>query len=470
MRVAKSNQLRRLLQTQDVVLSVLALALAIDIAWIAGFMTLDDVANHLKLLPLAACFGIVASITYYPRLHRQTALRFFSYALRYAAITVVGFALIALLASIDWINRSVIVSYFACLTPMIFINRIFLRWWYLEGRQEHRANYLKVVVIGTGPRARKLIDTYRKHVDWSIEVVACVDPQARGKNHSLDDDIRVINGFEHFHHLLASEIVDEVVVCLPRSMLNTIDPVARACEEQGICLKFLADLVSAKPHKFNLEFVAGLPILDVEPVVISSAQILTKRLLDIVATIIVLAVCWPLFLLIAISIKLDSKGPVLFVQKRIGLNKRPFQMYKFRSMYADAEERLAEVESANEAQGPIFKIANDPRMTRVGRYIRRFSLDELPQFLNILMGHMSLIGPRPMSARDVALFDEGIQQRRFCVRPGLACLREVEGRSALSFDRWLELDLQYIDTWSLALDFKIMLRVVPAVLSGKGAS
>ena len=168
--------------------------------------------------------------------------------------------------------------------------------------------------------------------------------------------------------------------------------------------------------------------------------------------------------------KLDSPGPAFFTQERVGLNKRVFRMIKFRSMYEDAEERMAEIEHLNEADGPIFKIANDPRMTRVGRILRRTSIDELPQLFNVLKGEMSLVGPRPMSLRDVQQFSLGVQRKRFSVRPGLACLREVSGRSRLTFNQWLELDLKYIDEWSLWLDFKILLRLIPSVIKGDGAS
>jgi lipopolysaccharide/colanic/teichoic acid biosynthesis glycosyltransferase len=160
---------------------------------------------------------------------------------------------------------------------------------------------------------------------------------------------------------------------------------------------------------------------------------------------------------------------VFFTQERVGLHKRRFRMLKFRTMVPDAERRLKEIEHLNEAAGPIFKMKNDPRVTRVGRFLRRTSIDELPQLFNVLIGEMSLVGPRPMSVRDVELFSQSTQRRRFSVRPGLICLREVSGRSRLSFERWLELDLLYIDQWSLAMDIKILLRAIPTVLKGDGA-
>jgi exopolysaccharide biosynthesis polyprenyl glycosylphosphotransferase len=213
-----------------------------------------------------------------------------------------------------------------------------------------------------------------------------------------------------------------------------------------------------------------MPVLSFEPVSREEGPLVIKRIFDLMITLPAVILLSPVFLLVAIAIKLDSKGDVFFLQPRVGLNKRTFQMIKFRSMHPDAEQRMAEIEHLNEADGPIFKIKNDPRVTRVGRFIRRTSIDELPQLFNVLRGQMSLVGPRPMSLRDVSQFSLGVQRQRFSVRPGLACLREVSGRSRLSFERWLELDLEYIENWSLWLDIKILLKLIPSVIKGDGAS
>jgi lipopolysaccharide/colanic/teichoic acid biosynthesis glycosyltransferase len=173
--------------------------------------------------------------------------------------------------------------------------------------------------------------------------------------------------------------------------------------------------------------------------------------------------------IIAAAVKLDSPGPVFFGQERVGLGKRRFRMLKFRTMVDGSDRLQAQLEHLNEAQGPVFKIANDPRITRVGRILRRTSLDEIPQLLQVIKGDMSLVGPRPLPLRDVNLFDQGIQRRRFSVRPGLTCLWQISGRSNLEFSKWLELDLLYIENWSLSLDMKILLRTIPAVLRGSGA-
>lgn len=193
-----------------------------------------------------------------------------------------------------------------------------------------------------------------------------------------------------------------------------------------------------------------------------------KRLLDVVGALIGLILLSPALLLIALAIKVTSKGPVFFSQQRFGYRRRLFRMFKFRSMVNNAQQLMEQLEAANEATGPIFKIRNDPRITRLGRFLRATSLDELPQLWNVLVGNMSLVGPRPMSVRDVSLFNEAILMRRFTVKPGITGLWQVSGRHALSFDKWIELDFHYIDRWSLALDLEILARTVPVVLRRTG--
>jgi exopolysaccharide biosynthesis polyprenyl glycosylphosphotransferase len=184
----------------------------------------------------------------------------------------------------------------------------------------------------------------------------------------------------------------------------------------------------------------------------------------------VLTLISPVLLITTILIKLTSPGPVLFVQKRLGFNKRHFNVYKFRTMVVDAEKRMSEVEHLNEVSGPVFKIKNDPRITPIGRFLRKMSIDELPQLWNVMKGDMSLVGPRPLPVRDYEGFSQDWQRRRFSVRPGITCLWQIKGRSSIPFEQWMELDLQYIDKWSLWLDLEILLRTIPAVLKGSGAA
>jgi lipopolysaccharide/colanic/teichoic acid biosynthesis glycosyltransferase len=198
--------------------------------------------------------------------------------------------------------------------------------------------------------------------------------------------------------------------------------------------------------------------------------ILAKRILDFSFSLLLLLILAPLFLITAVLIKITSAGPIFFVQERVGLNKRRFYLFKFRTMIREAEEKLAELEHLNEVSGPVFKIKNDPRVTGLGKILRKTSIDELPQLLNVLKGDMSLVGPRPLPVRDYAGFDQDSLRRRFSVRPGITCLWQINGRSSIPFLKWMELDMEYIDQWSLSLDFKILAKTIPAVLKGSGAA
>jgi exopolysaccharide biosynthesis polyprenyl glycosylphosphotransferase len=201
--------------------------------------------------------------------------------------------------------------------------------------------------------------------------------------------------------------------------------------------------------------------------------LIIKRTLDFVVSLLLLIALAPALVLTAIAIRLTSAGPVFFRQKRIGLNKRIFNIYKFRTMVIDAEQKLAQIEHLNEVSGPVFKIKNDPRITPLGKFLRKTSIDELPQLFNVLRGDMSLVGPRPLQLRDYELFTdagEDWQRRRFSVRPGITCLWQVNGRSSLPFHEWMELDLEYVTHWSLWLDLQILAKTIPAVLRGAGAA
>jgi exopolysaccharide biosynthesis polyprenyl glycosylphosphotransferase len=198
-------------------------------------------------------------------------------------------------------------------------------------------------------------------------------------------------------------------------------------------------------------------------------RLVVKRTVDVIGAVAALIVLSPVMALAALAVKLTSPGPVFFTQERCGLNRRPFRMIKFRTMVYNASDLQTVLESKNEAVGPVFKIARDPRVTRVGRFLRKTSIDELPQLFNVLRGEMSLVGPRPLPMRDVRRFRRGTDMRRFSMTPGLTCLWQVSGRSTVGFGEWVQLDLQYIDDWSLQQDLEILVRTVPAVIRGDGA-
>lgn len=270
--------------------------------------------------------------------------------------------------------------------------------------------------------------------------------------------------------IIAQEPIDEVFIALPRDQYgHLIDTIVHLCEEQGIIVRLEADLFNLKIARWQVDEVDGMRIVTIRSGPPDDWQLLAKRLLDICGSAVCLLATAPIFGIVALLIKLDSPGPVFFRQERVGLNKRRFRLFKFRTMVEGAEGQQQMLEGLNEADGPVFKIKEDPRVTRLGKFLRRYSLDELPQLFNVLKGEMSLVGPRPLPVRDVERIDARWHKRRFSVKPGVTCLWQVNGRSDVGFNYWVRMDLEYIDRWSLGLDMKILLKTIPAILKGSGA-
>jgi exopolysaccharide biosynthesis polyprenyl glycosylphosphotransferase len=269
--------------------------------------------------------------------------------------------------------------------------------------------------------------------------------------------------------LLRQHVIDEVIFAVSKEDLEKLEDAFLRCEEEGVKTRVLLNFFPHVISKVYLERLGERPLLTFSATPESESLLLVKRLGDFVMALALLIILSPLFLVLALLIKLTSRGPVLYRQTRCGLGGRPFTLHKFRSMQPDADLRREELEALNEMDGPVFKIRTDPRCTRVGRWMRRFSLDELPQLVNILKGDMSFVGPRPPLPEEVEKYERW-QRRRLRMPPGLTCLWALEGRSRLSFRRWMELDLEYIDNWSLARDWKILLKTIPVVLLGRGAS
>jgi exopolysaccharide biosynthesis polyprenyl glycosylphosphotransferase len=269
--------------------------------------------------------------------------------------------------------------------------------------------------------------------------------------------------------LLRGRIIDEVIFAVARNELEKLEETFLACEEEGVKTRVL---VSFFPHVISrvyLERLREMPLLTFSTTPENEFLLLLKRLVDFVMALTVAIVLSPVLLALALVIKLTSRGPILYRQVRCGLGGRKFTLYKFRSMGQNADLQRGELMAFNELDGPAFKMRVDPRCTRIGRVMRRFSLDELPQLINILKGDMSFVGPRPPLPEEVAHYERW-QRRRLRMQPGLTCLWALEGRNQLNFRRWMELDLEYIDTWSPALDWKILLKTIPVVLLGRGAS
>lgn len=323
------------------------------------------------------------------------------------------------------------------------------------------------IIVGTGSRAVDVCREMENNLDYEYNLVGYVDSEPQTAYVAKS---QVLGSIEDFESILMHQIVDEVVVALPmKSQYETIGEIVAVCERLGVQSQYFTHHFGTAVTKSRRATGRETKRMILEAVHLDGRRYL-KRSIDIVGSAAGLLFFLPLFAIVALAVKVTSRGPVFFCQERFGLNKRTFSMYKFRSMVVDAEARQAKLEHLNETSGPAFKIANDPRVTAVGRFIRKTSIDELPQLLNVLLGHMSLVGPRPLPTRDVSRFSQAWLMRRFSVKPGITCLWQVGGRSETDFDRWIELDLEYIDQWSLTLDWQILLKTIPAVLKGKGAS
>jgi exopolysaccharide biosynthesis polyprenyl glycosylphosphotransferase len=361
-------------------------------------------------------------------------------------------------------ERSFTLLFFSLLVGASLASRLAMRALLRTLRVRGR-NLRFVLVVGTGRRAAQLVRSIENAPELGYRVVGFVDDVDLGAAGP-----RMLGRIADLPAVLSAHVIDELFVALPiRSRYADTEWVAREAEKQGVPVMLLPDLFSMRLARTRVGEVGESPVVRFSTGPEHDGRMIAKRLLDVALGAVALAAFAPVMLAIAVAIRCDSPGPVLFRQTRIGLNKRPFTLYKFRTMVADAERRQRELEARNECDGAAFKIRDDPRVTRLGAFLRRTSLDELPQLFNVLKGEMSLVGPRPLPMRDVERFREDWQRRRFSVPPGLTCLWQTSGRSDLSFERWMELDLEYIDRWSLRLDLEILLRTVRAVLRREGA-
>ena len=270
--------------------------------------------------------------------------------------------------------------------------------------------------------------------------------------------------------VLATQPIDEVFIALPIDKYGPlVETIVRQCEEQGIIVRVRTEMSTLHVARSYIDELQGVPVLTIQSGPLDSWQLIAKRLIDIVVSAGLLLALAPLFIAVSILIKRESPGSVFFTQERIGFNKRRFKMLKFRTMVNGSDKQQHLLEHLNEISGPVFKIKHDPRITEVGKFLRRFSIDELPQLINVFKGDMSLVGPRPLPVRDVERIEFRWHKRRFSIKPGITCIWQVNGRSNIGFDDWVRMDLEYIDEWSLALDLKILLKTIPAVFKGPGA-
>jgi exopolysaccharide biosynthesis polyprenyl glycosylphosphotransferase len=356
-------------------------------------------------------------------------------------------------------SRPLIVLYMAIAFAEAAAVRVLVRILALGNPEE----ITRVIVVGSGEGAERICEAVRR--TGTRQVIGLI-PEEEGS--PPPRGVRLLGNLERLEAILRGEVVDEVIFAVSRTDHPAFEHAFQITEDLGLDAKLCLSFVPHRLGQVDLEDVGGAPVLSFSSAPSHPVKLATKRAFDLVVSSLALLVCAPLFLVVAAAIKLTDGGPVFFRQTRCGLNGREFPLYKFRSMVVDAEARLRELRARNEMSGPVFKITDDPRITRIGHFLRKTSIDELPQFWNVLVGHMSVVGPRPPLPAEVAQYERW-QRRRLSVKPGITCIWQISGRNEIDFETWMRLDLAYIDDWSLWLDFKIFLKTIPAVLWGKGA-
>ncbi|MFQ5598708.1 MAG: sugar transferase [Nitrospiria bacterium] len=368
----------------------------------------------------------------------------------------------------EYISRLFVTTFGGMGFLFILLDRCSLRIWMRTLRRKGY-NYRNILIVGTGRRAREMQKMIDRHREWGFSVIGYVSDQG-GVSASQINQIPVIGKVSDLPQILEKNVVDEVIFAISRKRLEALEEIFLICEELGVRTRVAVNFFPHMIAKVHLDEFNGVPLLTFTTTPHNEMLLMAKRLFDICISGIFLVLLFPLMIAIGIVIKMTSQGPVLFRQTRVGLNGRRFTLYKFRSMFADAEARKDEVVHLNEMGSPAFKISNDPRTTPFGGFLRKLSLDEIPQLYNVLWGDMSIVGPRPPLPAEVAEYKRW-QRRRLSMKPGLTCLWQVGGRSKITdFKKWMELDLRYIDNWSLKLDFKIFFKTIFIVLAGRGAS
>lgn len=378
-------------------------------------------------------------------------------ALARACVTlVVGLVvLLWIMRETQGIARSVLLYFGGISFGLVFLKEeLLLRW--RASRLGRAQLQRRLILVGTPEETRQVREEIRRDPSRQFEIAAEVNLN--------------VEPVERLVELMHEHSPNGVIMAAQHTYFGQLEQAIAVCEREGVEVWVIADFFKPRISKTTVGIFQGRPVLVYRSVPASTWPLLAKQVLDFCGALGLLVLTAPIMALAAVGIKLTSPGPILFRQERCGLNGRPFTMLKFRSMVSDAEQRKHELEALNEMSGPVFKISNDPRVTPFGRFLRKYSIDELPQLFNVLAGHMSLVGPRPLPVSEVKRFDDPAHRRRLSVKPGLTCLWQIRGRSDLrDFKEWVRLDLEYIDNWSLGLDLKILLLTVPVVLRGQGA-
>lgn len=429
---------------------------------VAPFQKLAPIRNYFWLLAVSLPFSwisllLLGAYSTKPKAKRQ----FIDLFGRVCIAMLFVLSLIFFVFSVQEINRTLVI-------PFVLLSAFFFASWRVLLLKWQRAKGIsrKALLVGDGEKFPFIVEELRTDPLRGFHVIGCVtdETSAGSEFHGL----KVLGNLQDLYRVLHREVVDEVIFGIDISEMERYRTLLKICETVGVNILILVDYQWPKFSRVETGKLFDRPFLYFASNPVDDAGSWAKAVLDRVFAAIAIIATIPLMLLIALAVKVSSSGPILFVQERTGLNGRKFKMYKFRTMITDAERRKAELQQMNQMEGPVFKMKNDPRITRLGLLLRKYSLDELPQLFNVLKGDMSMVGPRPLPCDEASMI-HGMQRRRFSVKPGLTCIWQISGRNQLTYEQWMDLDLQYVDKWSLGLDLKILLKTPAAIFSSKGA-
>lgn len=432
-------------------------------------MNLKDLGSYLWLLLIILPLWLIILnvLGAYRELRVKSVTQISWIVLRASSLALLSLSSFVFLLKLSYVSRSFMALFFmVSLTFICFERAVLINFWRIMAKKEYFCR--NILIVGTGRRARSLIHSVHNHKDWGLHLVGLLDPDTEWTGKEIEG-VKIIGVLQDLPKILNEQVIDEVIFVLPRNWMGRIEEGVLACERVGVKATVAADLFNLRFAKAQSTEMDGIPLVSFQATPTGEWQMAIKRFADILLSFIGIMVLLPFFPIVALLIKLTSPGPIFFRQTRCGLNGRLFQIYKFRSMVVDAEAKQAELLHLNEMSGPVFKATNDPRFTIIGQWLRKTSIDELPQLWNVLRGEISLIGPRPPVPQEVAKY-EPWQRRRLSMRPGITGYWQVNGRSEIKdFNKWMRLDLEYIDRWSLLFDMKIILKTIPVVFLGKGA-
>ena len=454
--------------------------LVISIAYWAAFQTRNLPMNSnppyllIFILTIVCCHINLRLFGIYSSTNNKNFPRIFSQIIKagFAGTATLIFAIYLLhIEAISRLFLGIFLIYFI----LFFTLTKAIIYYMLRHKRRQNNNTLNILIIGSRHRAIDLISKIFDNHDPDYRILGCLETMDSqdevGKK--VFNEVKVIATLEKFNEILLTEAVDEIIFAMPLQKIDKIHEYIFFAENLGINIRIMPDfqlqsiLYNPATAKIFIDSFMGLPFMSLSSIPHKNADLIIKAVIDYFVAGFSLIILSPLLILIAITIKLTSKGPILFTQIRSGLNGRQFTLYKFRTMVSNAEELKEQLKVINEMDGPVFKITNDPRVTPVGHFLRRTSLDELPQLFNIIKGEMSLVGPRPPLPSEVQEYQLW-QRRKLSMKPGLTCIWQVSGRNNVSFKEWMNMDLEYIDKWSLFLDFKLLVLTVKEVTHGGG--